>query len=216
MVGKIRVLLADDHAVVRTGLRALLNAEPGMEIVGEAGNGREAIGMCEKLMPDIVLMDITMPEIDGLEATRVIQKCCPEARVLVLTIHDNEAYLFEILEAGASGYIVKTAANADLIGAIYAVSRGEAFLSPSAARMVIKQYLQQSGRIDQQGHEKLTSREKEVLRLLAEGFTNQQIADDLTISVKTVETHRAHVLEKLELRTRADLVRYARIQGLMD
>jgi two-component system response regulator NreC len=217
MVDKIRILLVDDHAILRAGLRALLSAEPDIEVVSEAGNGLEAVAQTEKLSPDIVLMDITMPVMDGLEATRRIHQSCPEVKVLVLTIHDSEEYLFQILEAGGAGYLVKDSADTDLINAIHAVYRGEAFLSPLAAKMVIKRYLRAVGQEEQkQNYEDLTRREKEILKLIADGYTNQEIADLLIISVKTVETHRAHILEKLELRTRADLVKYARSQGLLD
>ncbi len=217
MVDKIRILVVDDHAILRAGLRALLSAEPDIEVVSEAGNGLEAVAQTEKLSPDIVLMDITMPVMDGLEATRRIHQSCPEVKVLVLTIHDSEEYLFQILEAGGAGYLVKDSADTDLINAIHAVYRGEAFLSPLAAKMVIKRYLRAVGQEEQkQNYEDLTRREKEILKLIADGYTNQEIADLLSISVKTVETHRAHILEKLELRTRADLVKYARSQGLLD
>jgi two-component system response regulator NreC len=217
MVDKIRILLVDDHAILRAGLRALLSAEPDIEVVSEAGNGLEAVAQTEKLSPDIVLMDITMPVMDGLEATRRIHQSCPEVKVLVLTIHDSEEYLFQILEAGGAGYLVKDSADTDLINAIHAVYRGEAFLSPLAAKMVIKRYLRAVGQEEQkQNYEDLTRREKEILKLIADGYTNQEIANLLIISVKTVETHRAHILEKLELRTRADLVKYARSQGLLD
>ncbi len=217
MVDKIRILLVDDHAILRAGLRALLSAEPDIEVVSEAGNGLEAVAQTEKLSPDIVLMDITMPVMDGLEATRRIHQSCPEVKVLVLTIHDSEEYLFQILEAGGAGYLVKDSADTDLVNAIHAVYRGEAFLSPLAAKMVIKRYLRAVGQEEQkQNYEDLTKREKEILKLIADGYTNQEIADLLIISVKTVETHRAHILEKLELRTRADLVKYARSQGLLD
>ncbi len=217
MVDKIRILLVDDHAILRAGLRALLSAEPDIEVVSEAGNGLEAVAQTEKLSADIVLMDITMPVMDGLEATRRIHQSCPEVKVLVLTIHDSEEYLFQILEAGGAGYLVKDSADTDLINAIHAVYRGEAFLSPLAAKMVIKRYLRAVGQEEQkQNYEDLTRREKEIRKLIADGYTNQEIADLLIISVKTVETHRAHILEKLELRTRADLVKYARSQGLLD
>ena len=217
MADKIRILVVDDHAILRAGLRALLSAEPDIEVVSEAGNGLEAVAQTEKLSPDIVLMDITMPVMDGLEATRRIHQSCPEVKVLVLTIHDSEEYLFQILEAGGAGYLVKDSADTDLVNAIHAVYRGEAFLSPLAAKMVIKRYLRAVGQEEQkQNYEDLTRREKEILKLIADGYTNQEIADLLIISVKTVETHRAHILEKLELRTRADLVKYARSQGLLD
>lgn len=214
---KIRVLLADDHAVVRAGLRAMVSAEPDMEVVGEASDGWEAVAQAETLSPDVILMDISMPEINGLQATRRIHKIRPEVRILVLTIHDNEEYLFQSLESGGSGYLVKSSADIELISAIRAVYRGKAFFSPTAAKMVIEGYLRAVGRGEErQSYEELTGREKEILKLIADGHTNQEIANLFVISVKTVETHRAHILEKLGLHTRADLVKYARSQGLLD
>ncbi len=216
-MAKIRVLLVDDHAVLRMGLRTLLGQEPDIEVVGEASDGEEAVAEVKRLSPDIVIMDISMPVMDGLEATRRIQQSHPDVKVLVLTIHDNEEYLFQVLEAGGSGYLVKKSADTELISAIRAVYRGEAFLSPLATKMVIGRYLHAMGRGEEkQNYAKLTSREKEVLKLIADGYTNQEIADRLIISVKTVETHRAHILEKLELHSRADLVKYTRTHGILD
>ncbi len=217
MADKIRILLVDDHAILRAGLRAILNAEPDIEVVDEAGDGQEAVAKADRLRPDVVLMDISMPVMDGLEATRRIQECCPEAKVLVLTVHDNEEYLFQVLKAGGSGYVVKKSADTELISAIRAVHRGEAFLSPMATKMVIGGFIQAVGREKtKQDYTNLTNREEEVLKLLTEGHTNQEIADLLIISIKTVETHRAHILDKLELHTRADLVKYARAHGMFD
>ncbi len=217
MADKIRVLLIDDHAILRAGLRAILNAEADIEVVDEAGDGQEAVAKAEKLRPDVALMDISMPVMDGLEATRRIQQCCPEVKVLVLTVHDNEEYLFQVLKAGGSGYVVKKSADTELISAIRAVHRGEAFLSPMATKMVIGGYIQAvSQERAKQNDTNLTSREKEVLKLITEGYTNQEVADRLIISVKTVESHRAHILDKLELHTRADLVKYARTHGMLD
>ncbi len=217
MVEKIRILLVDDHVILRAGLRALLGAEPDMEVVGEASEGTEAVARTEQLLPDVVLMDISMPVMDGLEATRRINQAHPEVKVLVLTIHDDEEYLFQILEAGGAGYLVKSSADTELVSAIRAVHQGEAFLSPTAAKRVIEGYLRAVGRGEEkQSFGELTAREKEILKLIAEGYTNLEIANRLVISVKTVETHRAHILEKLGLHTRADLVKYVRSQGLPD
>ena len=217
MANKIRVLLVDDHAILRAGLRALLRTEADIEVVDEANDGSEAVAKTERLLPDVALMDISMPVMNGLEATRRIHQSCPEVKVLVLTIHDNEEYLFQVIEAGGSGYIVKRSAPTELISAIRAVHRGEAFLSPMATKMVIGRYLHAVGWGEsKQNYDELTSREKEVLKLIADGYTNQEIADHLIISVKTVETHRAHILKKLELHTRADLVKYVRSHGLLD
>ncbi len=213
----IRLLLADDHAVLRAGLKALLSAEPDMSVVGEAADGREALEVCQKLRPDIVLMDISMPNLGGLEATRQIRKRCPNVKVLMLTMHDSEEYLFRSLQAGASGYVLKKAADRELIGAIRSVFGGAAFLYPTAAKALIEDYVRRADAGDEGvSYSGLSEREREVLSLIASGHTNQEIADRLVISVKTVETHRAHIIEKLGLRTRAELVRYAVRHGLMD
>ncbi len=217
MADKIRILLVDDHAILRAGLRAILRDEADIEVVGEASDGREAVAKAERLLPDVTLMDISMPVMDGLEATRRIHQNHPEMKVLVLTIHDNEEYLFQVLEAGGSGYLMKKSAVTELISAIRTVHQGEAFLSPLATKMVIGRYLHTMGQGENnQNYDGLTSREKEVLKLIADGHTNQEIADRLIISVKTVETHRAHILEKLALRTRAELVKYARTHSFLD
>ncbi len=217
MTDKIRVLLVDDHTILRAGLRVILSAEADIEVVDEASDGQEAVAKAERLSPDVALMDISMPVMDGLEATRRIHHSRPEVKILVLTIHDNEEYLFQVLEAGGSGYLVKKSADTELISAIRAVHRGEAFLSPLATKMVIRRYLHAVGQGEKkQNYDNLTRREKEVLKLIAGGYTNQEIADRLIISVKTVETHRAHILEKLELHTRADLVKYARTHAMLD
>jgi two-component system response regulator NreC len=212
----IRVFLCDDHAMLRAGLRALLAAEPGLEVVGEAGDGAEGVEQAVALRPDVALLDITMPELDGLEATRRLQRRAPDVRVLILTMHDDPEYLFQALEAGASGYVLKRAAEADLVEAIRTVVADRAFLAPSAQQKLVADYLERRER----GEvllpvERLTPREEEVLRLLARGHTNQEIADALVISIKTVETHRAHILDKLGLRKRAELVRYAQTHGLL-
>ncbi len=217
MMNKIRILLVDDHAILRAGLRALLTAEADIEVVDEASDGSEAVAKTERLLPDVALMDISMPVMDGLEATRRIHQSCPEVKVLVLTIHDKEEYLFQVLEAGGSGYLVKKSADTELISAIRAVHRGEAFLSPMATKMVIGRYLHVGNwEESKQSYDELTSREKGVLKLIADGYTNQEIADHLIISVKTAETHRAHILRKLRLHTRADLVKYVRSHDFLD
>ena len=212
----IRVLLCDDHAVLRAGLKALLADERGIDVVGEASNGIIAVAEAVALRPDVALLDITMPELDGLNATRRIRRQAPAVKVLILTMHDDPEYLFQALEAGAHGYVLKRAAETDLIEAIRSVHVDEAFLAPRAAQALIADYLKRR----EQGElplpaEHLTAREEDVLRLLARGFTNNEVADDLVISVKTVETHRAHILSKLGLRKRAELVRYAQTHGLL-
>lgn len=212
---RIRILLADDHAILRAGLRAMLNAQPDMEVVGEAADGLEAIEKALELNPDVVLMDITMPGTNGLEATRQLMRLNQKAKVLALTMHDDKGYLFQILEAGGAGYVLKKAADVDLLGAIRAIHRGEAFLHPAMAKMLIHNYLGKAKTSEAQDTEHpLTDREREVLKLVAKGFTNQEIAQRLFLSVKTVETHRSHIMEKLQLRNRAELVRYAIKNGL--
>lgn len=216
-MNKIKVLLADDHAILRAGLKMLLDAEPDMEVVGEAEDGFAAIKKTAELEPDVVLMDITMPGLNGLETTREILAAHPDVKVLVLTMHDDEVYLRQFLSAGASGYVVKKAADTELTAAIRAVCRGEIFVYPSLAKAMVKEYLgispKQKKRFDQSCS--LSEREKEVLTLIAQGYTNRQAAQKLYLSVKTVETYRARIMEKLQLRTRAELVRYAIQEGFL-
>jgi DNA-binding NarL/FixJ family response regulator len=211
-----RVFLADDHAMLRAGLKALLSDEPGIAVVGEAGDGAAAVEQIVALRPDVALLDITMPELDGLEAARRLHRQAPDVKVLMLTMHDDPEYLFQALEAGASGYVLKRAAEADLVEAIRTVTTDRAFLAPAALKKLVADYVERRARGDvAPPAEKLTPREEEVLALLARGHTNQEVADALVISIKTVETHRAHILDKLGLRKRAELVRYARTHGLL-
>jgi len=214
----IRILLVDDHAVVRAGLHMLLSADPELEIVGEAENGMQGLHMARDLVPDVVLMDISMPDMNGIEATRRIKKLCPDVAVLALTMHEDDQYFFEMLAAGASGYVPKRAAPNDLIAAIHAVQNGGVFLFPSVARLLVSDYLH---RVEQEGQagrpfDNLTDREREVLTLIAQGLSNQEIADELTISVKTVNRHRENIMAKLNLHNRVELVRYALEKGLID
>ena len=208
-MSKIRVLLADDHAIVRKGLRALLEGEAGIEVIGEAEDGREAVQMTQQLLPDVVLMDITMPALNGLEATRQIKQRFPEVKVLILTRHANEEYIFQILRAGASGYVVKKAAPTELLLAIKAVYRGDSFLSPSISRQVVEEYIRKAEAMEENSYDRLTDREREVLQLIAEGHSNREIAELLHISVKTVENHRASLMGKLNVHGTAELTRYA-------
>lgn len=222
----IRVLLADDHDIVREGLRALLGMAGDIAVVGEARTGREAVAEAERLRPHVVLMDISMPELDGVEACARIRQQAPEARVLFLTMHEAEEYFFRALRAGASGYVIKRTAAADLIAAVRAVARGEAFLSPGVAHALLSDYAGRGGEPADKGepaargetdrYNTLSGREKEVLKLVAEGHTNQEIAELLTLSIKTVQAHRAAVMEKLGLRDVTHLVRYAVRRGLVD
>jgi two-component system response regulator NreC len=215
-VNEIRVLLAEDHTIVRKGLRSLLDGEAGIEVIGEAGDGREAVEKVRQLLPDVVVMDITMPVLNGLEATRQIKKRFPEVKVLILTMHAAEEYVFQILRAGASGYVVKQAAPSELIAAVQAVCRGESFLSPSISGKVIEKYIRQAGATaEEDGYDRLTTREREVLQLVAEGRSSREIAGLLRISTKTVETHRANLMAKLDIHSTAEVTQYAIRRGLI-
>lgn len=213
----IDVLLADDHAVVRSGLRMLLESQPDMRIVGEAENGRDAVAKVRTLRPDVVLMDIEMPDMNGIEATRQIREAAPDTAVLALTMYEDDQYFFEMLRAGAAGYVPKRAAPDELVTAIRAVSQGQVFLYPSLAGRLVHDYLQ---RVDDDDEpliaDDLTPREREVLVLVAEGLTNPEIAEQLVISVKTVDRHRENIMRKLNLHSRIDLVKYALRKGLID
>jgi two-component system response regulator NreC len=215
-VGRIRVLVADDHAVLRAGLRVLIGAQTDMEVVGEAADGDEAVQKAVDTRPDVALLDITMPGSGGIKAIERIRRECPTTRVLVLTMHDVPAYLRSALAAGASGYVVKRAADSELLSAIRGVHRGRTVLDSTLAVMVVQGAIGKKVTGGQPiGPASLLSpREREVLDLIAQGYTNQQIADRLGLSVKTVETYRSRLVEKLGLRSRADLVRYALDSGL--
>ncbi len=213
---KIRLLIVDDHFVVRVGLRTLLEDEPDMVVVGEAGNGAEAVANAQQLQPDVVVMDISMPEMDGLEATRRIRAICPNTHILILTVHAQERYLFPVLKAGASGYVLKSTVDTELVDAIRAVAQGGAFLYPSAMRMVLEDYLTRAHSGDEQdAYERLSEREREVLKLIALGHTAGDIAEQLGLSPKSVETYRARIMEKLGLDSRPALVKYALARGLL-
>ncbi len=212
-MNKIRVLLAEDHTIVRKGLRALLEGEANIEVIGEAEDGREAIQKVGQLHPDLVLMDITMPALNGLEATRQIKKLFPGVKVLILTMHANEEYIFQILRAGASGYVVKKAAPTELVSAIQAVHRGDSFLSPSISKGVIEEYIRQAEAMTLDSYDKLTNREREVLQLVAEGHSTRGIAELLHITEGTVRSHRAHLMNKLDIHSTAELTQYASRKG---
>jgi DNA-binding NarL/FixJ family response regulator len=211
-----RILLADDHALVRRGVRLILEGEPDLTVVAEAGDGAEAIDMARTYHPDLAVLDIAMPRLTGLQAARELSREHPDLRILILTMYDNEQYFFEALNAGASGYVLKSAADRDLVEACRATMRGEPFLYPGAVTALIRDYL---GRA-RQGHpvpaKAITDREEEILKLVAEGHTSRQIADILVISVKTVERHRANLLQKLGLKDRLELTRYAIRVGLIE
>jgi DNA-binding NarL/FixJ family response regulator len=209
---RIRILLADDHAVVRQGFKMILDAQPDMEIVGEAANGRQAVDLAEQLRPDVVVMDVAMPELNGIEATRRLASSVPHARVVALSMHKDSVYVREILRAGARGYLLKDSGAADLVAAIHAVASGESYLSPAVSNAVLDDYRRHATNpIDL-----LTSREREVLQLLAEGKTNKEIAGVLNLSVYTVEAHRGRIMEKLNLHSIGELVLFAVRNGLIE
>jgi two-component system response regulator NreC len=212
----IRVLLAEDHTIVRKGLRSLLEGKDEIDVVGEARDGREALRKTEQLHPDVVLIDIAMPGLNGIEATRQIKRRFPEISVLVLTMHDHPEYVRQMLHAGASGYVVKQAAPTDLLAAIEAVHRGESYLSPSISKTVIQEYIHRSGTANgTDSYDELTPRQREVLQLIAEEHTTREIAVMLGISVKTVETHRANLMSKLDIHSTAGLTQYAIRKGVI-
>jgi DNA-binding NarL/FixJ family response regulator len=215
-MAKIRVLVTDDHAIVRDGICALLALTGDIEAVGVAANGREALEMVRELMPDVVLMDIAMPIMGGVEAIRRIRKEFPKVKVLALTQYDDKAYVFPVIEAGASGFISKTAASTELATGIRSVHRGDSFLSPSVARFLVEDYQQvASMKESQDPYEQLTNREREVFKLVAEGHTTQEIAAMLVLSPKTVERHKTNLMAKLDIHNRTELVKYALRKGII-
>ena len=209
---KIKVLLVDDHTLMREGIRALLSTQKDIEIAGEASDGSEAIKKVQELSPDVVLMDVVMPGMDGLEATRRIKKKNPKVKVLVLTQHDNKEYILSAIKAGSSGYVPKKALSEELVSAIRAVSQEGSFLYPSAASALIEEYLRQPR---EDPYDRLTDREREVLRLIADGHTSREIAEMLVISIKTVLSHRNKIMAKLGIHNRTELIRYAINRGLV-
>jgi two-component system response regulator NreC len=210
----IRVLIADDHTVVRSGVRLLLETEPDIVVVGEARDGNEAVALTESLQPDVILMDIAMPELDGLQATRQIKAAWPQINILGLTMHRTDEYFFEMLKAGASGYVLKGADTSDLINAVRIVHQGEVFLYPTMAQRLVQDYLRRV-QDETDPEPALSPREKEILQLLAEGYTSKEIAEKLVISPSTVHTHRSNLMGKLGLNTRYELIQFAREHGLI-
>ena len=212
MRNKIRILLADDHTVVRQGFKMILQSQPDMEIAGEAGNGREAVELAESLQPDVVVMDVAMPELNGIEATRRLAASAPRVRVLALSMHKDSVYVREILRAGARGYLLKDSIDTDLLAAVRAVARGEGYLSPAVSDAVLNDYRRHvTDPVDL-----LSSREREILQMIAEGKTNKEIASILNLSVYTVDAHRGHIMDKLNLHSVNELVRFAVRKGMVD
>lgn len=216
MMDKTRILLADDHAMLRSGLRLLLNAQPDLEVVGEASDGREAIARAKALQPDVLLLDLNMPGLGGLTALGALRTAAPNARLLVLTMHDDENYLRQALKGGAAGYVLKRAADTELLSAVRAVVRGEVYIHPAMTRALLEDLIPEHAGEVADAWDSLSGREQDVLRLVALGHTSQEIADRLFLSVKTVETYRARGMEKLGLRSRAALVQYVLQRGLLD
>ncbi|MCF3122315.1 response regulator transcription factor [Streptomyces arenae] len=212
----IRILLADDHALVRRGVRLILDREPDLTVVAEAGDGAEAVALAKSEQPDLAVLDIAMPRLTGLQAARELARLQPELRILILTMYDNEQFFFEALKAGACGYVLKSVADRDLVEACRAAARDEPFVYPGALKALIRDHLERVRRGDGVPERTITDREEEILKLVAEGNTSQQIADLLFISVKTVERHRANLLQKLGLKDRLELTRYAIRVGLIE
>jgi two-component system response regulator NreC len=216
MGNNVRIVLADDHTILREGLRALLSADPDFEIIGEAGDGREAVRCVEKLGPDLLLMDLSMPRMSGMDAISEIKRRYPETKIIALTVHKTEEYLLSTLQAGVDGYVLKDATHEELVMAIHNVMAGKRYLSPGISQKVIEGYL--DGKEDSlaaSSWQKLSQREREVLKLIAEGYKNKEIAEDLCISLKTVEKHRANLMKKLDLHNAAVLTVYAVEKGLV-
>lgn len=210
---KLRILLADDHAVLRDGLRALVNAQADMEVVGEANNGRTASEKALELRPDVTIMDVSMPELNGIQATEIVKRECPETKVLALTAYKDKAYLDQLLKVGASGYMLKLSAAEDLIQAIRSVASGEVYLDKEMSDKITDSYVRTRLQRGTSRQRELTDREEEVLRSIAQGYSNKEIAAQLGISVKTVESHKSNLMEKLQLTSRTDIVRYAVRRG---
>jgi DNA-binding NarL/FixJ family response regulator len=209
------IVLADDHHVVRQGLRVLLEGQPDFQLVGEAGDGLEAVQLTERLKPDVLIIDLMMPSLNGLEATRQLGQRSPHTRVVILSMHANEAYVLEALRNGAAGYVLKDSSAADLVHAVREVVAGRRYLSSPLSERAIAAYIQKASDVALDPYEMLTNREREVLHLAAEGYTNAEIADQLSISPRTAETHRANLMHKLGLRTQTDLIRYALRRGIL-
>jgi two-component system nitrate/nitrite response regulator NarL len=213
---KIRVLLADDHPVVRKGIRTFLTGAETIEVVDEAVNGQEAVAKVKELSPDVVLMDVDMPKLTGLEATKIIRKDCPNVRVLILSMHTKKPIVLQIIQSGAQGYVLKDAAPADIIRAIEVIDSGEPFFSPNISQIVLNQYLAESGAQEPGGAGSLTDRERQVLAMIAEGQSNKEMASKLGVGVRTIETHRERMMAKLDIHTVAGLTKFAIANGIVN
>lgn len=215
-MGKLRILIAEDHTVVRQGLRRILQEQPGWEVVGEGGNGREAVRQAVHLKPDVAILDIAMPQLSGIEAARQISRKVPSVQIVILSMFSEEAYILQALQAGAHGYLLKDSADQDLVRAVTEIAKGRSFFSPLVARVILDEHVRQlaeKGTADR--YDSLSEREREVFQLIAEGHSNKEIAELLCISPGTVETHRAHVMHKLDLHSRAEIVLYAVRKGVI-
>ncbi|MDQ3754135.1 MAG: response regulator transcription factor [Acidobacteriota bacterium] len=210
---KLRVMLADDHEMIREGLRLLVNSQADMETVGEAENGRKAVALAQELRPDVIVMDVSMPELNGLEATKRLRTLCPDSKILSLTRHTERAYLQQLLEAGASGYLLKQSASQELLRAIRAVAAGQKYLDPAMTEHLVENVVSRRTARGAPANTDLSKREQEVLRLIAWGYSNKEIAARLELSVKTVEAHKANAMRRLNMHSRIDIVRYALLQG---
>ncbi len=212
----VRILLADDHTVMRNGLRLLLERQPNLQVVGEAADGRQAVALCETVNPDVVVMDIAMPNLNGIEAARQIVNRNPRTAIAILSMHSDESYVIRALKAGARAYLLKDSAEADLLAAVRALTDGKSFFSPAISKILVEDYMRQlESRGAEDTYELLTNREREVLQLLAEGRTNKEVANMLNLSLYTVETHRAHILQKLNLHSVPELILYAVRKGII-
>ena len=212
-MSKLRILLADDHEIFREGLKMLISAQPDMEVIGEAKNGRMAVDLAQQLQPDIVVMDVSMPELNGLKATEKLKGMCPHLKILTLTRHTDDGYLKQLLKVGASGYVLKQSASSELIRVIRTVSRGNIYIDPALTKRVINSFVSGRPARGTSAGKDLTPREEEVLRLIAWGHSNKEIAARLSLSVKTVEAHKTNAMQKMGMKGRIDIVRYALLQG---
>jgi DNA-binding NarL/FixJ family response regulator len=213
---KTRIVVADDHAIVRQGLRLILEGQPDMEVVGEAGDGAEAVALAQEIRPHLLVLDVSMPRLTGLQAARQVTKLAPDVRILILSMHDNEQYFFEALRAGASGYVLKSAIDRDLVEGCRAAMRGEPFFYAGAVQALIRDHLERVRQGETLAGDPLTERETEIVKLIAEGHTSREIAELLVISERTVERHRENILDKLDMRDRVELTRYAIRRGLIE